>query len=87
MDEWGEMDEWEEVWDRCPQGCWEILGHSATCKNTVRYRFRQAGVGRKAGHLGQGRQLTSESLPELGAGGGFPEGLGQVNSRRRVLKC
>lgn len=31
----------------------------------------------KAGHLGQGRQLTLESLPELGAGGGFQEDLGR----------
>lgn len=41
------------------------------------HQFRQAGVDGKAGHLGQGRQLTSESLPKLGAGGGFQEDLGR----------
>lgn len=24
------MDKGEEAWGRCPQGCWEILGHPAT---------------------------------------------------------
>lgn len=63
--------------DRCPQGCWEILGHC----HLQGYGEVVPGSGRlvdeRLGYLGQGRQLTSESLPELGAGGGFQEDLGR----------
>lgn len=58
-----------------------MLGDSGSLHHLQRpqwgHRFRQAGVDGKAGHLGQGRQLTSESLPKLGAGGSFQEDLGR----------
>lgn len=57
MDEWGEMDEWEEVWDRCPQGCWEILGHSATCKAMVRVPVQAGWCGRKGWPSGAGQAV------------------------------
>ena len=71
----GEMDKGEEAWARCPQGCWEILGHPAT--------LRGPGGDTRSGRLvwlGQGRQLMCPSVPELGVFGATG-GPGQVGSK------
>lgn len=72
------MDEGTEAWGRCPQGCWEILGHSATLQGPSGRPAQKTGV------AGQGGSTRLGALPELGAvrgGGESPGGPGQVASR------
>ena len=69
------MDKGEEAWGRCPQGCWEILGHPATL-------WGPDGDTRSGRLVWLGRLAAwgmSSSRPELGALG-TTVGPGQVKS-------
>lgn len=64
------MNKGEEAWGRCPQGCWEILGHPATSRAPIGARAQGGWCGWEGWLPGAGQVAhVSESLPELGAVG------------------